>query len=76
MNLLENQKEELRKLAFAKMPFGKYKDRYLSDIPEAYYVWFRQKGFPPGKLGQQMQAVFELKVNGICHFLRQIRKTT
>lgn len=66
--------QELKQLAFTKMPFGKYKGYYLSDIPEAYYIWFRQKGFPPGKLGIQMQAVLELKINGIEHLLRDIRK--
>lgn len=66
--------QKLLELAFAKMHFGKYKDYYLSDIPEPYYVWFRQKGFPPGKLGDQMQQVFELKINSLEGLLRQIRK--
>ncbi|MCM8568233.1 DUF3820 family protein [Gramella jeungdoensis] len=66
--------EKLLELAYAKMHFGKYKDYYLSDIPEPYFVWFRQKGFPSGKLGDQMQQVFELKVNSLEGLLRQIRK--
>ena len=61
-------------LAYARMHFGKYEVYYLSDIPEPYYVWFRQKGFPPGKLGDQMQQVFELKINSLEGLLRQIRK--
>lgn len=65
--------QELLELAFYKMPFGKYKDFYLSDIPEAYYIWFQQKGFPPGKLGRYMQAVFDMKVNGIAGLLTKIR---
>ena len=72
-NSSENNKA-LFELAFAKMPFGKYKNQYLSDIPESYYIWFRQKGFPKGKLGQQMQAVFEMKINGIEPILRKVRK--
>lgn len=67
-------KEQLRKLAFAKMPFGKFKDTFLSDIPEAYLIWFRQQGFPKGKLGRQMEAVLEMKVNGISGLLKKIRK--
>lgn len=66
--------EKLLELAYSRMPFGKYKDRFLSDIPEPYFVWFRQKGFPPGKLGQHMEQVFELKVNSLEGLLRQIRK--
>lgn len=61
-------------LAYAKMHFGKYKGFYLSDIPEYYFVWYRQKGFPPGKTGEQMQQVFELKLNGMEQLLREIRK--
>ncbi|MCG9973318.1 DUF3820 family protein [Christiangramia crocea] len=66
--------EKLLELAYAKMHFGKYKGYYLSEIPEPYYVWFRQKGFPPGKLGDQLQQVFELKINSLEGLLRQIRK--
>lgn len=67
------EREKLIELAFAKMHFGKYKDWYLSEIPERYYVWFQQKGFPPNKLGLQMKEVFELKVNGLEGILKQIR---
>lgn len=66
-------KKELQKLAFAKMPFGKFKNRFLSDLPEAYLVWFRQQGFPKGKLGQQMQAVLEMKTNGLGYILKKVR---
>ena len=65
--------QKLLELAYAQMHFGKYKGVYLSDIPEPYYVWFRQKGFPQGKLGDQMQQVYELKVNSLEGLLRQIR---
>lgn len=66
--------EKLLELAYAKMHFGKYKNYFLSDIPEPYYVWFKQKGFPPGKLGDQMQEVYELKVNSLEGMLREIRR--
>lgn len=63
----------LLELAHAKMHFGKYKGRYLSDIPEYYLIWFRQKGFPQGKLGDQLKQVTEIKVNGMEQILRTIR---
>ncbi len=66
--------EELLKLAYAKMYFGKYKDWYLSDVPEPYFVWFNKKGFPAGKTGEQMRAVFELKINGLEYLLKEIRQ--
>lgn len=68
-----NQNQALVELAYAKMHFGKYKDHYLSDIPEYYLVWYQRKGFPDNKLGRQMQEVLEMKVNGLEHILRQIR---
>jgi uncharacterized protein (DUF3820 family) len=47
------------------MPFGKYKDQYLVNIPEYYYTWFQQKGFPEGKLGRMMREMNEIKINGL-----------
>ncbi|MDG3581485.1 DUF3820 family protein [Galbibacter pacificus] len=70
---IEPNKAFLLKLAHAKMPFGKYKDRYLVDIPEAYYVWFKQKGFPKGELGQQLEAMHEIKISGLEGLIRKIR---
>jgi uncharacterized protein len=60
----------LRELANYKMPFGKYKNQRLLHLPEAYFVWFQQKGFPNGKLGQMMQEMFEIKVNGLEGLLK------
>lgn len=65
---------KLEELAYAKMHFGKFKGSYLSDLPEAYLIWFKQKGFPANKLGNQMQEVLELKINGLEEILWTIRK--
>lgn len=73
MSIQPNHKA-LLELSHAKMHFGKYKGYFLSDIPEYYLVWYRQKGFPEGKLGQQMSEVFELKLNGMEQLLRDIRR--
>ncbi|NRD20583.1 DUF3820 family protein [Winogradskyella eckloniae] len=64
----------LIELAHYKMPFGKYKDQYLVDIPEAYYVWFQQKGFPEGKLGNMMRQMFDIKINGLEPMIRTIQR--
>lgn len=66
------QQEELIKLANARMPFGKYQGRFLVDLPEAYLVWFRQKGFPSGKLGEQLQVMLEIKINGLEGLIRPL----
>jgi len=61
-------------LAKMKMPFGKYKDRFLIDLPEHYIVWYKNKGFPKGKLGKQMELVYELKLNGLEDIVRKIKR--
>lgn len=66
--------EQLIKLAHSKMPFGKYKDWYLIDLPEYYMVWYANKGFPKGQLGAQLQLVYELKLNGLEEMIRNIRR--
>jgi hypothetical protein len=53
------------KLAKAVMPFGKYTGRRLVDLPEPYVVWFKQKGFPKGELGQMLETVYTIKANGL-----------
>ncbi len=47
------------------MPFGKYAGRKLLHLPEPYLVWFHQQGFPPGKLGEQLALMYEIKLNGL-----------
>ena len=61
-------------LAKMKMPFGKYKGRFLIDLPEHYIVWYKNKGFPNGKLGQQMELVYELQLNGLEDIVRKIQR--
>ena len=61
-------------LAKMKMPFGKYQGRYLINLPEHYIVWYKNKGFPAGKLGKQMELVYELQLNGLEDIIRKIQK--
>ncbi|MEY8848302.1 DUF3820 family protein [Psychroserpens sp. XS_ASV72] len=64
----------LIKLAHTKMPFGKYEGRYLIDLPEYYIVWYHNKGFPKGQLGQMLEQVYELKINGLEYLVRDIKE--
>lgn len=64
--------QELLELAHTKMPFGKYAGRYLVDLPETYVLWFKGKGYPSGKLGDQLRAIEEIKTNGLEFLLHQI----
>ncbi|MFT4926316.1 MAG: hypothetical protein ACI8WB_002414 [Phenylobacterium sp.] len=54
------------------MPFGKYKGSKLLALPEPYLVWFHQKGFPNGKLGEQLALIYEVKLNGLEGMLRPL----
>lgn len=65
--------EILIKLANTRMPFGKYKDQRLVDLPEPYVVWFSQKGFPPGRLGDMLKMVYEIKVNGLEYLFDRLK---
>ncbi len=64
----------LTDLTSMRMPFGKYKGRILCDLPEDYVLWFKQKGFPPGKLGMLLQTLYEIKLNGLMYLLTPLRK--
>ncbi len=64
---LQPDPEAFVKLSKAVMPFGKYAGRRLVDLPEAYVVWFKQKGFPKGELGRMLDTVYTIKTNGLEH---------
>lgn len=71
---MDKNQQKLIDLAHTKMPFGKYEGYFLIDIPEYYIVWYRNKGFPNGTLGEQLQLVYELKLNGLEDIIRTIRR--
>lgn len=63
----------LLELAAARMPFGRYKGRLLIDLPEPYVIWFRQQGFPGGRLGRQLETVYVIKANGLEYLFDRLR---
>lgn len=68
------ERETLLKLVTTKMPYGKYKDRLLSELPVSYLEWFARKGFPKGKLGEQLQLLHTIKTNGLDHLLIELKR--
>ena len=70
---LQSDPSQLLKLAKYRMPFGKYSNRLLIDLPEPYVVWFANKGFPNGELGKMLAIVHEIKVNGLEYLFDPIR---
>lgn len=67
-------KSALTDLATIPMPFGKYKGSILCELPEPYLVWFKQKGFPSGRLGFLLGTLYEIKLNGLEYLLKPLKK--
>lgn len=65
--------EILQEICSAKMPFGKYKDTVIADLPISYLEWFHRQGMPAGKLGMQLSTIYEIKINGLMDLLTPIR---
>nr|WP_068890159.1 DUF3820 family protein [Pedobacter panaciterrae] len=63
----------LKDLVTMQMPFGKYKGRILCDLPESYLIWFHKEGFPPGKLGEMIATLYEIKLNGLEYLLQPLK---
>jgi hypothetical protein len=73
MNTPSFNPQLLIELVSVRMPFGKYKDRILCDLPEAYLAWFHRKGFPPGNIGILLSTLYEIKLNGLEYLLKPLR---
>jgi uncharacterized protein (DUF3820 family) len=73
MLMENNQQHAMEKLANTKMPYGKYKGKFLIDLPEPYIVWYNNKGFPKGTFGDQLRLVYEIKLNGLEDLVRRLR---
>ncbi len=66
--------ELLLQLINTKMPFGKYKNTLICDLPEFYIEWFARKGFPKGKIGVLLETMHEINLNGLKDLLKPLRK--
>lgn len=61
-------------LVRARMPFGRYQNRFITDLPVNYLEWFSRKGWPDGQLGQFLSTMYEIKTNGLDGILDPIKK--
>ena len=64
----------LREIVTMQMPFGKYKGTVLKNLPVSYLEWFARKGFPKSKLGNLLQCLLEIKMNGLEDLLKEIER--
>jgi uncharacterized protein (DUF3820 family) len=67
------EEKHLIKLASMPMPFGKYAGKTLIDLPEAYLIWFANKGFPEGELGQLLGLCLEIKTQGVDEVVQGLK---
>jgi uncharacterized protein (DUF3820 family) len=63
----------LKELVTTEMPFGKYAHRKICDLPIDYLEWFKQKGFPKGRLGVLLDTIYEIKLNGLVPLLSPLK---
>lgn len=66
--------EILKDIVTQKMPFGKYKDTIIADLPVSYLEWFQREGMPPGKLGMMLSTIYEIKLKGLEYLLTEIKR--
>jgi uncharacterized protein len=65
----------LTELVTTKMPFGKYKETLICNLPVSYLEWFPRKGgFPKGKIGVLMATMYEIQINGLGYLLEPLKK--
>lgn len=76
MDLTGIDREDFRRLLLeigkVRMPFGKFGPKDyppggvpLMDLPPEYLSWFKERGFPKGRLGELMAIVCEVKEVGM-----------
>ena len=71
---MEDNTQDLLKLAHTKMPYGRYAGMALIDLPEPYVVWYYNKGLPKGDLGRMLAMLYEIKTNGLEYLFEPIKK--
>ncbi|NLF93453.1 MAG: DUF3820 family protein [Oligosphaeraceae bacterium] len=70
-NPLQILQQALQEATQTGMPFGKYGPQNypphgvpLADLPFEYLQWFQRRGFPPGRLGELLELVLNIKRDG------------
>jgi len=58
------ERRDLEAIFTVRMPFGRFDNRPLIDLPEEYLLWFERRGFPDGNLGRLMKLCLGIKRYG------------
>ena len=71
----------LLEISQTSMPFGKFGSQSyppggvpIMDLPGDYLAWFKQRGFPKGRLGELLAEVLEIKDVGMDHVFDPLRR--
>lgn len=77
----EDFRNLLAEIGSMHMPFGKFGIKEyppagvpLIDLPVEYLVWFKERGFPKGRLGELMAQVCEIKEVGMDSVFDPLRQ--
>jgi len=80
-DLAARMADDLREIERTYMPFGKFGPEQfppngvpIFDLPAEYLGWFAQKGWPRGRLGQLLQIVHQMKVDGADFAFDEMRR--
>ena len=71
---MEVTKTLLKEMVNTKMPYGQYENTVLCNLPASYLEGFNAIGFPNGKLGILLQALYEMKQEGSEKILEPFKK--
>lgn len=66
--------EILKELILYRMPFGKYKNWLITDLPVSYLEWFEREGLPAGKLGVMLNTMYEIRLNDLMFLIDGLKK--
>ncbi len=80
-DLQAQAQRDLEEIGGTFMPFGKFGPEHyppkgvpVFDLPVEYLGWFAAKGgFPNGRLGQLLQMVYQMKVDGLDLIFEPLR---
>lgn len=77
----EDFRNLLLEIGQTRIPFGKFGIKAyppggvpIMDLPDEYLAWFKERGFPKGRLGELMAEVCEIKAVGMDSIFDTLRR--
>ncbi len=70
---MEVTRQLMLEMVSTKMPYGQYESILLCNLPVSYLAGFNSIGYPNGKLGILLQALYEIKQEGSEHLLEPFK---